>query len=120
MTAWWFISDPAVFTLPDCLQDLPEDVAARFQRPKYKSLIHEGLDGVAEMLWNNYEQQCLVMMACFTHRPPQRTLVAPPIAAARAQIDNSSLFEDTALKNIALDVLTMKGLFNSTEDVAEI
>jgi len=126
MTAWWFMSvmfDPTIYTLPNCLQDLPEDVTARFQNKKYKYLIDEDLDRVATILWNDYEQECLVMMACFTNRPSQRTPVAhrcPTVTAARAQIDNSSLFKNVALKNIALNVLKRKGLFDSTKGAAGI
>jgi len=108
--------DPTTFSLPYYLQDLPVEVAVRFQRAKYKVLINEYLDFIARMVWTGYEPECHVMMACFTHRPEIWTLFAhfrPTVASARAQIHSSSLFEDTGRKNIALSVLVDNILFDS-------
>jgi hypothetical protein len=119
MTTWWFswaTTDPEEFTLPDCLQRLPEAVATRFKRSKYTYLIHSQLDAVAAAVWQHHEEICLVMMTCFAHRPPERKIIArrrPTVASAREQIACSGLFNDVELKNIALGVLEDKGLFDS-------
>jgi hypothetical protein len=117
LTTWCFKwSDD--YPLPDCLQGLPEHVAAKFQKPKYKNLIHEALDSVAGLIWNENEQECLVMMACYANRPQKHITIAhqrPTVAAAATQINNSSLFVDVKLKEIALHVLQNKALFDNSE-----
>jgi hypothetical protein len=40
--------NPGMYSLPGCLKNFPEDVAAHFQKLKYKSIIDDHLEPVAE------------------------------------------------------------------------